>query len=75
VAIGRVRRRGNVPSRNPPRYLTRIADIGVPISSTIRNACIDFSQMTANVVAMPDVPGIGFEAKNELYKVMKQLVN
>jgi len=26
-------------------------------------------------VAMPDIPGIGFEAKNELYKVVKQLLN
>jgi L-alanine-DL-glutamate epimerase-like enolase superfamily enzyme len=26
-------------------------------------------------VAMPDVPGIGFEAKNDLYQVMKQLLN
>jgi enamine deaminase RidA (YjgF/YER057c/UK114 family) len=26
-------------------------------------------------VTMPDIPGVGFEAKNDLYKVMKQLVN
>ena len=32
--------------------ITGIADIVVPISSSIRNAYIDFSQMTASVVAM-----------------------
>jgi L-alanine-DL-glutamate epimerase-like enolase superfamily enzyme len=26
-------------------------------------------------IKMPDVPGVGFEAKNELYQVMKQLLN
>lgn len=26
-------------------------------------------------VAMPDVPGVGFEAKNDLYKVMKTMLN
>ena len=32
--------------------ITGIADIVVPISSSIRNAYIDFSQMTASVVAI-----------------------
>jgi L-alanine-DL-glutamate epimerase-like enolase superfamily enzyme len=32
--------------------ITKIADIVVPISSAIRNAYIDFSQMTASVVAI-----------------------
>ena len=32
--------------------ITAIADIVVPISSSIRNAYIDFSQMTASVVAI-----------------------
>ncbi len=25
-------------------------------------------------VALPDIPGIGFEAKNELFSIMKRLV-
>jgi hypothetical protein len=26
-------------------------------------------------ITMPDIPGIGFEAKNALYAVMKDMVN
>lgn len=26
-------------------------------------------------VALPEIPGIGFEAKNELFRVMKRLVD
>ncbi len=35
----------------------------------------DNCKVTDSRVAMPDVPGVGFEAKTGLYKVMKQLVN
>src|SRR6185312_8581000 len=38
--------------REFPMRITGIADIVVPISSSIRNAYIDFSQMTASVVAV-----------------------
>jgi hypothetical protein len=77
--------------------ITAIADIVVPISSSIRYAYFDFSQMTASNesypqvfapfggfadtcavkdsrVPMPEIPGIGFEAKNALYAVMKPLL-
>jgi len=33
----------------------------------------DACKVTDSRVAMPDVPGIGFEAKNDLYAVMKQI--
>ena len=26
-------------------------------------------------IAMPDIPGVGFEAKSDLYKVMKGMLN
>ena len=50
--------------------ITGIADIVVPISSSIRNAYIDFSQMTASVVAVftdatrdgKPVAGFGFNS-------------
>ncbi len=35
----------------------------------------DACKVTDSRVAMPDVPGIGFEAKNDLYAVMKQITD
>jgi L-alanine-DL-glutamate epimerase-like enolase superfamily enzyme len=55
----------------PPRMkITRISDVVVPISSSIRNAFIDFSTMTASVVAIETdvirdgkpVTGFGFNS-------------
>jgi L-alanine-DL-glutamate epimerase-like enolase superfamily enzyme len=34
----------------------------------------DDTKVTDSRIAMPDIPGIGFEAKNNLYNVMKQIV-
>lgn len=34
----------------------------------------DDTAVTDSRIAMPDIPGIGFEAKNDLYKVMKTLL-
>jgi len=34
----------------------------------------DNCKVTDSRVPMPDVPGVGFEAKNELYKVMKKML-
>ena len=35
----------------------------------------DNCKVTDSRVPMPDVPGVGFEAKNDLYKVMKGMLN
>jgi hypothetical protein len=34
----------------------------------------DDTKVTDSRIAMPDISGIGFEAKNNLYAVMKQIV-
>jgi hypothetical protein len=48
--------------------ITEIREVTQPISSSIRNAYIDFSKMT-----LPELPGIGFEGKSDLCAVMKAL--
>jgi L-alanine-DL-glutamate epimerase-like enolase superfamily enzyme len=68
--------------------ITEIREKTFPISSPIRNAYIDFSKMTLSLpfggfpdgvkvedshITMPDLPGIGFEGKSDLYKEMKAL--
>ncbi len=35
----------------------------------------DDTQVTDSRIAMPDIPGIGFEAKNALYAVMKPMLD
>lgn len=35
----------------------------------------DGIRVEKSYVGLPEIPGIGFEAKNELFRVMKQLVD
>ncbi len=35
----------------------------------------DNTPITESRVTMPDIPGVGFEAKNDLYAVMKRMLN
>jgi L-alanine-DL-glutamate epimerase-like enolase superfamily enzyme len=38
------------------------------------NGFADDMPVTDSLVALPDIPGIGFESKNELYSIMKRMV-
>jgi len=66
-----------------------IREVTKPIKSNIRNAYIDFSKMTPSpvavvtdgvkvvdsIVTLPELPGIGFEGKADLYAEMKALAS
>ena len=56
--------------------IVEVREKAVTIASPIRSACIDFGVTTASAAAvtMPDLPGIGFESKTDLYRPTRELL-